>query len=594
MEFGVQGEVAATPADARPFIGGQSNGIRSWTSASTSSSSSSLVRQDDGKVAESGLGSGARGQMSGKSLPPLQIPALSKSTTTGQLEQLMRPVTPGTPALTPKMSRPPLPPLWSSDRQQHVSGAGGSIIEREMDAILAKGAGSLVMPVTPRTDERKVTAYEMAPANTTLGADDIRRRRLLRSGLRVVGVTWNLHRSIPSPEDFQEILSTRVCSSSGSLPPASDAEPACTLLDGDVLFIGVQEAGAPSSKPSTRHRSDRKKRRSHNNSKTSVRTAKTCPAMQADDKDVTCQRAGSTAKEFENQTHGHLPWYRVLEGVLKEHSSTQKHEADVEAGDGTVYYDPHQQPCTSGGRPPVDSYVLIDFVSLMGIQAAVYAKASLCQSISKVERYRLPTGILNIVGNKGAVGLSITIEDDPLRVGSGSSYLFINSHFQAHKHKVKQRNNDYRRIKSRLALNQIKQQIASPVPSQKNRIQTSPLASPSCHSEGSDGAHTDSLPSSPQPPGRVGVRPPDEDGGAGGIGMTPSSSSSRSSSSPSSPFLSEASWTPTSQRSPGDIRDPVDITDNFDFVMWLGDFNYRFVVIWCRCLYFSCVCRPHA
>lgn len=48
------------------------------------------------------------------------------------------------------------------------------------------------------------------------------------------------------------------------------------------------------------------------------------------------------------------------------------------------------------------------------------------------------TGLFNIVGNKGCVGISFDFD--------GTSFGVISSHLAAHQHKMQDRNNDYRQI----------------------------------------------------------------------------------------------------------------------------------------------------
>ena len=63
--------------------------------------------------------------------------------------------------------------------------------------------------------------------------------------------------------------------------------------------------------------------------------------------------------------------------------------------------------------------------------------------ISNVKSVAVPTGIRNILGNKGGIGVS-------LNIGS-SSFCFINSHLAAHQNATKRRVMDFCRISREIA-----------------------------------------------------------------------------------------------------------------------------------------------
>ena len=278
-----------------------------------------------------------------------------------------------------------------------------------------------------------------------IGAEPVRLTK------KVLGITWNLHRCIPSATDFLKLISSTPSSSSTSVN--HDVQ----LRDADILFVGVQEAGSPRKKKVKR-----------------IKSTKVGPLPD----DFSHSKARGVAPITSDPIK---PWYRVVESVLDRCHNLSESE------DG-------------------DKYVFVEFVKLMSIQAAIFVKQSCAKLISSVNTYKLPTGIMNVIGNKGAVGIAINFAHlsgmNPHYDACTAKYLFINSHFQAHKHKIKQRNNDYKRIKSKLVR-------SANVSRKRGKSQY-----------------------------------------AGATDMQISESRIKTSA--------------------------ADVTNNYDFVMWLGDFNYRY------------------
>jgi hypothetical protein len=99
-----------------------------------------------------------------------------------------------------------------------------------------------------------------------------------------------------------------------------------------------------------------------------------------------------------------------------------------------------QSPTTKDWEHLLDmhfsNYKKISSVALLAIHLVVYAKTLV--NISGVSTAKIGTGIGNMLGNKGAVGIA-------LRVGR-KSILFVNSHFAAHLDNLKVRNKDFNRI----------------------------------------------------------------------------------------------------------------------------------------------------
>eukprot|EP00656_Telonema_subtile_P055525 TRINITY_DN8629_c0_g1_i1.p1 TRINITY_DN8629_c0_g1~~TRINITY_DN8629_c0_g1_i1.p1 ORF type:complete len:290 (-),score=46.59 TRINITY_DN8629_c0_g1_i1:58-927(-) len=82
--------------------------------------------------------------------------------------------------------------------------------------------------------------------------------------------------------------------------------------------------------------------------------------------------------------------------------------------------------------------------TLCATHLAVYVKNSLYYKVAAVETNSVPTGVANAIGNKGGVGVAMTLGQ--------TSMLFVNAHFAAHQTKVAERNADYLRINQNLSL----------------------------------------------------------------------------------------------------------------------------------------------
>ncbi|KAI8892423.1 Endonuclease/exonuclease/phosphatase [Globomyces pollinis-pini] len=82
--------------------------------------------------------------------------------------------------------------------------------------------------------------------------------------------------------------------------------------------------------------------------------------------------------------------------------------------------------------------------SLMGLHMIILIRKSFRNHVHDEKSCRLATGIGNVIGNKGAVGISFMVDD--------TSFLFVNAHLSAHEGKTKFRNKDYNRINLNLPL----------------------------------------------------------------------------------------------------------------------------------------------
>jgi Endonuclease/Exonuclease/phosphatase family 2/C2 domain/CAP-Gly domain len=85
-----------------------------------------------------------------------------------------------------------------------------------------------------------------------------------------------------------------------------------------------------------------------------------------------------------------------------------------------------------------DSYVLVEVNRLMEMRLHVFVHRSMVRHITSVDKHREATGIGGVVGNKGGVAISITLND--------TSICFVNSHLAAHQDKTFKRNADVAEI----------------------------------------------------------------------------------------------------------------------------------------------------
>eukprot|EP01135_Chromosphaera_perkinsii_P000298 Nk52_evm67s62 gene=Nk52_evmTU67s62 len=88
-------------------------------------------------------------------------------------------------------------------------------------------------------------------------------------------------------------------------------------------------------------------------------------------------------------------------------------------------------------------YVMLAGKTLGQIHICVFVSKFLRPYITQVQTSSVSTGIGNVVGNKGGVGVTFNFHK--------TSFLFISSHFAAHQGKVKERNEDFRRIMKELS-----------------------------------------------------------------------------------------------------------------------------------------------
>lgn len=90
------------------------------------------------------------------------------------------------------------------------------------------------------------------------------------------------------------------------------------------------------------------------------------------------------------------------------------------------------------------SYLEITQSTLAATHIIAFCKQEVWPKISQIDQDDVATGIGDVIGNKGGVGLCFDVGQ--------TSFLFINAHFHAHQGNVHQRNDDYKKINGKLRL----------------------------------------------------------------------------------------------------------------------------------------------
>lgn len=94
--------------------------------------------------------------------------------------------------------------------------------------------------------------------------------------------------------------------------------------------------------------------------------------------------------------------------------------------------------------PVKGKYRKVKLIRMVGIMMLVYVKESLVPDVppSLVDADTVATGIMGIMGNKGGVGVRMTLHN--------TSLCFINTHLAAHQEEYERRNQDYRDVESKM------------------------------------------------------------------------------------------------------------------------------------------------
>ncbi|KAF9360070.1 inositol polyphosphate 5-phosphatase [Mortierella sp. AD094] len=202
-------------------------------------------------------------------------------------------------------------------------------------------------------------------------------------------------------------------------------------------------------------------------------------------------------------------------------------------------------------------YVMIKTETMAALHIAVFIWKPIESLVSAVDSSTVATGIAGIVGNKGAVAVSVYL--------GSTSFLFVNAHLTAHQSNTHARNSDYKRIIHELQLND------------------TPKNSPGLWYFKGDmklRRHYNSPPPLvPQKSFKIGVN-------VKANGEKPSgkpNSSDNITRNPSKAQLAPELKTPDHSHGNSDghsngqahVGTAVDVTEQFDYTFWAGDLNYR-------------------
>lgn len=112
-------------------------------------------------------------------------------------------------------------------------------------------------------------------------------------------------------------------------------------------------------------------------------------------------------------------------------------------------------------------YVLVTSHALTAIHNVVFVHTSLVPLLGNIQSDAVATGLGNQLGNKGGVGIAFTL--------GGTSFAFVNCHFEAHQRNVARRNGNFHRINTELKLLPGPPVSLPPEPSSPLSLQTSGL-----------------------------------------------------------------------------------------------------------------------
>lgn len=103
-------------------------------------------------------------------------------------------------------------------------------------------------------------------------------------------------------------------------------------------------------------------------------------------------------------------------------------------------------------RKSPESYTLLSQNIHGGVAIFVYGRDDTVGSrLASVENSSAACGIFNVLGNKAAVGVRVTLKpDEDSKQGEEEVYTFVSAHLAAHDHGLQRRNSDFRTIVQRL------------------------------------------------------------------------------------------------------------------------------------------------
>ncbi|KAF9329681.1 inositol polyphosphate 5-phosphatase [Podila minutissima] len=217
-------------------------------------------------------------------------------------------------------------------------------------------------------------------------------------------------------------------------------------------------------------------------------------------------------------------------------------------------------------------YVMLKTETMAALHIAVFIWKPIQDLVSAVDSSTVATGIGGIVGNKGAVAISVYL--------GSTSFLFVNAHLTAHQSNTHARNSDYKRIIQELQLNdapkrnprgwhfkgdmKLRRHYDPPPPPKKP-------ASPSPHRTSSSNSNVNSNINHGVSPSKAGKDKATD--------HRPESGLRRNSVLDLGQGELYANQFPIDPHSATIFENhppvKVDVTDQFDYTFWAGDLNYR-------------------
>ena len=111
---------------------------------------------------------------------------------------------------------------------------------------------------------------------------------------------------------------------------------------------------------------------------------------------------------------------------------------DVLSSSQTLYWKEKLLHVINSNTTTSSKYISLNTINCVGMCLLLFVKEDICHRISDIRNTTTPTGFLGIFGNKGAVSISIVIDDTPI--------CFVNAHLTSGREHIKKRNDDYHKI----------------------------------------------------------------------------------------------------------------------------------------------------
>ncbi|KAF9432879.1 inositol polyphosphate 5-phosphatase [Entomortierella beljakovae] len=208
-------------------------------------------------------------------------------------------------------------------------------------------------------------------------------------------------------------------------------------------------------------------------------------------------------------------------------------------------------------------YVMVKTETMAALHIAVFIWRPIAHLVNAVDSSTVATGIGGILGNKGAVAISVYL--------GSTSFLFVNAHLTAHQSNTHARNSDYKRIIHELQLNDSPKNspgmwyFKGDMKLRRHYSPQSPLApQKSFYIPAGVNANTDDSSSAERKPAKDAMKNPSKahmgrfESSFATIGRNHGHKNGQE-----------------SKDSGGSTAAGSDITEQFDYTFWAGDLNYR-------------------